>query len=74
MKNLKSTPINLTLLDQIPITQNGDISIEAKNISNAKKEDRTGILEWRINLKPKDKKVIDFRFKVKHDKNKNVII
>ncbi|MDG1842286.1 MAG: DUF4139 domain-containing protein [Crocinitomicaceae bacterium] len=74
VKNLKSTPINLTLLDQIPITQNGDISIEAKNISNAKKEDRTGILEWRINLKPKDKKVIDFKFKIKHDKNKRVII
>jgi len=74
VKNLKSTPVNLTLLDQIPITQNGDISIEAKNISNAKKEDRTGILEWRINLKPKGKKVIDFKFKIKHDKNKRVII
>jgi len=74
VKNLKSTPIELTLLDQIPITQNGDISIEAKNISNAKKEDRTGILEWRIQMKPKDKKVIDFKFKIKHNKNKRVII
>ena len=74
IKNLKSTPIELTLLDQIPITQNGDITIEAKNISNAKKEDRTGILEWRIQMDSKDKKVIDFKFKVKHDKNKRVTI
>ncbi|MAO32081.1 MAG: hypothetical protein CL824_01120 [Crocinitomicaceae bacterium] len=74
VKNLKATPIELTLLDQVPISQTTDITIEAKNISNAKKEDRTGILEWRVKLKPKDKKVIDFRFKVKHDKNKNVII
>tara|TARA_Y100000385_G_scaffold56602_2_gene54237 strand:- start:2561 stop:3706 length:1146 start_codon:yes stop_codon:yes gene_type:complete len=74
VKNLKATPIELTLLDQVPISQTTDITIEAKNVSNAKKEDRTGILEWRLNLKPKDKKVIDFKFKVKHNKNKNVII
>ena len=42
--------------------------------TGTKKEDRTGILEWRIQMDSKDKKVIDFKFKVKHDKNKRVTI
>ncbi|MBM3453302.1 MAG: DUF4139 domain-containing protein [Bacteroidetes bacterium] len=74
VKNLKATPIEIVVLDQIPITQNGEITIEALNLSGGKLEERTGIVEWRFDLKTKDSKVMDFGYKVKHPKDKQVYL
>jgi uncharacterized protein (TIGR02231 family) len=74
VKNLKATPIEIVVLDQIPITQNGEITIEALNLSGGKLEERTGIVEWRFDLKTKDSKVLDFGYKVKHPKDKQVYL
>jgi len=72
VKNLKATPIEIVVLDQIPITQNGEITVEALNLSGGKIEERTGIVEWRFDLKTKDSKILDFGYKVKHPKDKQV--
>jgi uncharacterized protein (TIGR02231 family) len=72
VKNLKATPIEIVVLDQIPITQNGEITVEALNLSGGKIEGRTGIVEWRFDLKTKDSKILDFGYKVKHPKDKQV--
>lgn len=74
VKNLKATPIEIVVLDQIPITQNGEITIEALALSGGKLEERTGIVEWRFDLKSKDSKVLDFGYKVKHPKDKQVYL
>ncbi len=74
VKNLKATPIEIVVLDQIPITQNGEITIEAMNLSGGTLEERSGIVEWRFNLKSKDSKVLDFGYKVKHPKDKQVYL
>jgi len=74
VKNLKATAIELVIQDQIPITTNADITIEAGDLNKAKHDQRTGFLEWSINLKPKESKTIDFSFKVKHNKDLNIPI
>lgn len=74
VKNLKATPIEIVVLDQIPITQNGEITIETIGLSGGKLEERTGIVEWRFDLKTKDSKVLDFGYKVKHPKDKQVYL
>jgi uncharacterized protein (TIGR02231 family) len=74
VKNLKATPIEIVVLDQIPITQNGEITIEAMNLSGGTLEERSGIVEWRFDLKSKDSKVLDFGYKVKHPKDKQVYL
>ena len=74
VKNLKATAIELVIQDQIPITTNADITIEAGELNKAKHDQRTGFLEWSVNLKPKESKTIDFSFKVKHNKDLNIPI
>jgi uncharacterized protein (TIGR02231 family) len=74
VKNLKATAIELVIQDQIPVTTNADITIEPIELAKAKHDTRTGFLEWQISLKPKESKTIDFSFKVKHNKDMNVII
>jgi hypothetical protein len=73
VKNLKSIPVDIVIQDQIPITQNADITIEKSDLGkNGRLDEQTGLMEWSINLKPKEPKVFDYQFKVKHNKDKQV--
>lgn len=72
VRNLKSTNVELYVQDQIPITQNTDIVIENINPGKGKMDETTGLIEWVVNVKPKESKTIEFGYKVKHDKDKQV--
>lgn len=72
IKNLKSTNVTVVVQDQIPITQNTDITIELENSSKAKVNSKTGLMEWEITLKPKEAKNLDYRYKVKYNKDKQI--
>jgi uncharacterized protein (TIGR02231 family) len=72
--NLKSTAIELVIQDQLPITQNADITIEATELSRGKLDETSGLIEWTMNLKGKETKKFDFNFKVKHAKDKIINI
>ena len=74
ISNQKSSAIDIVVQDQLPITQNGEITIESENFAKGRFDDRTGLLEWSFTLKPKEKKVIDYDFKVKHPKDKKLEI
>lgn len=72
IKNLKATSIDLVVLDQMPITQNADITIEQLNLDKGELDSRTGIIEWKFTLKPKESKLLNFNYKVKHNKDLQV--
>lgn len=72
IKNLKATSIDLVVLDQLPITQNADITIEQLNLDKGELDSRTGIIEWKFTLKTKESKLINFNYKVKHNKDLQV--
>ncbi|MGV3631039.1 MAG: DUF4139 domain-containing protein [Bacteroidota bacterium] len=74
IKNLKSSNIEVIVQDQIPVTTNADITIEAENLDRAKLDPVTGILEWKIDLKSKESKKLNFSYKVKYNKDQNVSI
>jgi len=74
VKNLKSNGINIILQDQLPITQNTDITIEALDMSKGRYDDKTGIIEWDLNIKTKETKTIEFQYKVKYNKDQNLPI
>ena len=74
VKNLKSRAIRIVVQDQIPITQNSDIEIEALETTRGKFNKRTGMLEWEFTLKPKAEKDIKLTYEVKYDKDKNLYI
>lgn len=74
VKNLKSRTIKLVVQDQIPITQNADIEIQALSQSKGALNKRTGMIEWEFSLKPKASKDLEFSYQVKHDKDKQLYI
>ncbi len=74
VRNSKSSPIDIVIQDQIPITQNTDITIESANLVKGRLNERTGVIEWSFNLKPKENKVLDFDYKIRHSKDKEINI
>lgn len=70
VKNLKANAIELVIQDQLPITQNADIVIEALDLGKGELNSQTGLIEWKLDLKSKESKTVNFSFKVKSSKDK----
>ncbi|WP_430406804.1 DUF4139 domain-containing protein [Fluviicola sp.] len=74
IKNLKANTIELVIEDQIPVTSNGEIVIEAINTDKANYDKTTGKLTWTVNLKTKVTDKFNYSFKIKYPKDRNVIL
>lgn len=72
VKNMKSVNATLIVKDQLPVTQNAEIIIEAIGLDKANYNEVTGILNWEFDLKPKESRKIHFSYRVKHNKDQNV--
>ena len=66
VRNTKATTINFELLDQIPLSNQKDITVTAEETSGAKLDDATGSLTWNMNLKSKETKIFKFTYTVKY--------
>lgn len=74
VKNRRSQPINLIIQDQLPIATSADISVEKQELSGAQVDEATGILTWRMLMKPNEEKKLTIKYQVKYPKNKPVNI
>lgn len=74
IKNLKGNAVDIVIEDQIPVTTNGEIIIETVDNGKAEYDAVTGKLVWRFSLDPKAAKKVNYGFKLKHPKDKNVAI
>jgi len=74
VKNNRKVPIEIEVLDQLPVSQDSDIEVSAVEISNAKKNDLTGELKWLHKIEPNQTQTIDLTFTVKYPKSKPIKI
>jgi len=67
VKNLHERAIPVTVIDQIPVSQNGDIKIELLGKSAPTKRDldeKRGVLAWEMTLQPDEEKAVEFGYRV----------
>ncbi len=74
VKNNKKTPINLILEDRIPISENKEIKVEDIKTGAAEYNDKTGILQWKLQLQPNATDKKEFTYTVKYPKYKKVYL
>jgi uncharacterized protein (TIGR02231 family) len=74
VRNKKKTPVEIIVEDQLPLSTDNQIVIEQDDISNAKYDETTGFLSWKLNLKSAETQKIKFSYSVKYPKDKNVHI
>lgn len=72
IKNANATPISVELNDQVPISQNSEITVEIHEISGAAREEFSGKLTWNIDLKAGESREFLISFTVKYPKGKSV--
>ncbi|NVN96249.1 MAG: mucoidy inhibitor MuiA family protein [Bacteroidetes bacterium] len=75
VKNNKNTSIDMVLEDQIPMSNDKDIkvSFDSDNFTGNYNE-TTGMLSWKMKLKPKENKIVNFTYTIKYDKDRNLIL
>ena len=71
MENFQKSEEIITIIDQLPVTENEDITVELLSIEptplkpkeeDAEKEKKEGTLKWLLQLKPLEKKTIQFKY------------
>lgn len=75
IKNTKSSSIDIQIMDQYPISQNGEIKVDLGNKGGAESNDESkGILKWSENIKPKSEWTTTIEYRVKYPKDWNLFI
>lgn len=74
IKNNRKTTIQIDVQDQLPVSTQSDITVEAIETTKAKYDPKTGQLTWTYILKPGEVKKIAFSFAVKYPKNTTINI
>ena len=72
--NKKKQAITITIEDQIPVSTEKDIKIEALNISKAQLDKDTGKLSWKLDLKPSESQSMNVKYTVRYPKDKKVVL
>src|SRR5262245_6605433 len=67
VKNLHPRAIQLSVLDQVPVSQNDGIKIELQGRAQPTRrnvEDKRGVLAWDMKLEPDEEKAVEFGYRV----------
>ena len=74
VKNRKNQQVNLLVEDQVPVSQNSSIDVEAQELSGGQLDKNTGRVSWSFLLRPQDEKKVELKYLVKYPKNQSVIV
>ncbi len=72
VKNNRKTDVNITIVDQLPISRESDIEVAVGELSGGDHNTVTGKVTWITNLKPGDSKKYTFGYDVKYPKEQTV--
>jgi uncharacterized protein (TIGR02231 family) len=71
VKNLKQSVFNVTVMDLVPVSKSKEVKVDAQVI-NPKPDAmdvETGILTWKLSLKPGEAKEIKVKYVITHPEN-----
>ena len=74
IRNNKPGTIKITLYDQIPISSNSGITVEATELSGGKLNSGTGLIKWELDIKPQETRRIILTYSVKYPRERTVIL
>ena len=74
VKNTRNENINMTLKDQVPVSQNSGITVTTDELSGGSLDKETGIVTWLLSLMPNEQKELIVHYRVKYPKNRRLTI
>lgn len=74
IRNNKNQPINLTVLDQVPVSRRDEIEVTVEDQSKGSINKETGEVKWNLKMKPSEKKELNLRYKVRYPSGRDLYI
>lgn len=74
VRNNRSTPVSIEVFDQIPISQNSDITVIVDELSSGKHDQETGEVSWRLRVNSSETISKEIGYTVKYPKNATVSV
>jgi uncharacterized protein (TIGR02231 family) len=76
LKNLHERPIQVSVLDRMPVSQNQDIKVEYTGKTTPSKsnfEDKRGVLNFDAKLEPDEERILDYGYRISWPAAKSII-
>jgi hypothetical protein len=73
VKNNKLTDVSLLLKDQFPLSTIKEVEVKLDDDGGAAVNEETGVLTWKVNLKPGESQKLRFSYTVKYPKDKRIV-
>ncbi len=67
VKNMHERPIDVTILDRIPVSQNDDIKVELTGHASPTTQnvdDKRGVIAFEARLEPDEEKILEYGYRV----------
>ena len=74
IRNGNAKSIEIEIQDQIPLSRDKSIVVERQEVSNASYDETKGLLSWKVVIKSKDSKKLNFSYSVKAPKDHPIAI
>jgi uncharacterized protein (TIGR02231 family) len=74
VRNNKANSVKITLNDQLPVSSNSGITVEALELTGGKYKADTGEIKWDLRINPQETKQIILTYSVKYPKDKTIIL
>lgn len=72
VKNNKSSPITIKIMDRIPLSQNKEIKVDGIETYTADYDIKKGLLSWKLNIASKQAEKLGFSYQIKYPKYKHI--
>jgi uncharacterized protein (TIGR02231 family) len=73
LKNNKTTEVNLLLKDQYPLSTIKEVEVKLDDDGDAMVNEETGVLTWKVSLKPGESEKFRFSYTVKYPKDTKIV-
>ncbi len=74
VRNSKPVPVNIRILDQVPVSVTKEINVDDINMPDAELNKESGIATWVLNLLPGQERKLKLGYSVKYPKEKKVVL
>jgi len=74
VRNNKTNPVRITVNDQIPVSSNSGIEVNAVELSGGRYNSQTGEVKWDLEIKPSETRELILTYSVKYPKDKTIIL
>ena len=74
VKNTRQEAVSLILQDQIPVSENSNITVTTEELSGGQLDKSTGIVVWQLQLQPNEQREFIVQYRVKYPKSRNLIV